>query len=72
MNTLFLDDPVKVVKPISETEKTLLGRTFTFTGYTRTHGYARVRDEYGEVWLLHPESLEKTDAATPTAKQKAQ
>ena len=54
-------DRLVLTRPISDTEKELIGQghTFTFIEYTRPHGYARCRNgEYG-TWLLHPEALEE-------------
>lgn len=48
---------VRVVRPITETERNLLGREYVLERMTKPHGYAVCRDETGS-WWLHPESLE--------------
>lgn len=50
-------DLVRVTKPISATEETLLGRLFAFQRYSKPHGYAVVKDDHG-AWWVHPEALE--------------
>jgi hypothetical protein len=49
-------DDVVVAAPISETERTLLGRRFVIDRITKPHGFAVVKDEHG-AWHVHPESL---------------
>ena len=49
-------DFVEVVRAVSETERTLLGRRFRVARLDRTHGYAVCSDEHGS-WHLHPEAL---------------
>ncbi len=54
---------VRVVRPISETERNLIRldpeEIYTLINYTRTHGYAVIRDTAeGCRWLVHPEALE--------------
>ena len=49
---------VVVTKPISETEKELLGRRFLLERFTKPHGYAVIIDVHGS-WHVHPECLEK-------------
>jgi len=51
-------DTVTMVKPISETERTLIGQTFTINRFTQPHGFAVVTNEHG-AWHVHPEGLEK-------------
>jgi hypothetical protein len=54
--SLTAGDRVRVVHPISETERTLLGRVFTIARIDATHGYAVCSDEHGS-WHIHPEAL---------------
>lgn len=56
--TLRKGEPVTVARPISEMERELLGRSFTFDRFTKPHGYAVVKDEHG-AWHVHPECLDK-------------
>ena len=51
-------DAVMVVKGISQTERSLLGRSFTFDRFAEPHGFAVVTDEHGS-WHVHPECLAK-------------
>ena len=49
--------------PKSDTEKELLRKgssSFKLVDIAR-HGYARVAEDNGAIWLLHPESLEATE-----------
>lgn len=67
--TLQVGDRVKVVHPISQMERDLLGRVFIIVRFSSPHGYAVVGEEWhgyaviaGDgwgVWHLHPEALEK-------------
>ena len=52
---------VRVVRNLGDTEKQLAAypdRIYTVRGYTKPHGYARIVDEHGVPWLVHPEALE--------------
>jgi len=52
---------MKIIRPISEMEKTLFkadpDREFTPVEYTKPHGFLRCRDDRGQIYILHPESL---------------
>lgn len=50
-------DRVVVVRPISRTERELLGREFVLDRFAKPHGYAVVSDEWG-AWHVHPEALD--------------
>jgi hypothetical protein len=58
--TLERGDRVVVARPITETERSLLGRRFVFDRYTKPHGFAVVGDEHG-AWHVHPECLDKEE-----------
>lgn len=47
---------VRVDKPISKTEKELLGRVFKVDRITKPHGYAVIKDQHG-AWHVHHEAL---------------
>ena len=49
---------MKVVRPIMDEERKVLGREFVFKRFAKPHGYAVVESEF-EVYFLHPESLER-------------
>ncbi len=52
---------VTVVRGISVTEKQLAlhpERVYTVEHYTKPHGYAAIKDEWG-TWLVHPEALKE-------------
>jgi hypothetical protein len=51
---------VRVVRPIFEMEKALMGREFVLKRISYPHGYAVCSDGHG-VWHLHPEALEMID-----------
>jgi len=53
-------ESVRVVRGISDTEKELAkhpDRIYVVDRYTKPHGFAVIRDEYG-AWHVHPEALE--------------
>jgi hypothetical protein len=53
---------VNLTHPISETEKSLLSSgitVFEFVEYTKPHGYIKVKDDQGYVWICHPEAFKE-------------
>jgi len=55
--TFEVGQQVEVVRAISETERSLIGRRFRVSRMDATHGYAVCADEWG-AWWLHPEALQ--------------
>lgn len=51
-------DRVQVVKDTGPSERAVLGRVFVIERFSRPHGYAIVRDDFG-IRHLHPEALER-------------
>jgi len=58
---LVEDREYKVMdNPFSEMEKQYLaGSKVTLVSIEKTHGYARVKDDAGVIWHVHPECLEE-------------